>query len=48
MGTGKASLPSAMVLALDKEALFVECQLEHSTAGEALELPLPGARQAVT
>jgi hypothetical protein len=44
MGTGKASLPSAMVLALDKEALFTECQPEHSTAGEALELPLPSAR----
>jgi hypothetical protein len=30
METGKASLPSVVVLALDKEASFIECLLVHS------------------
>jgi hypothetical protein len=30
LGTGKTSLPSAVALALGKEASFVECLLEHS------------------
>jgi hypothetical protein len=31
LGTGKASLPSAVALTLGKEASFVECLQEHST-----------------
>jgi hypothetical protein len=30
LGTGKAFLPSAVALALGKEANFAECPLEHS------------------
>jgi hypothetical protein len=33
LGTSKASLPSDVVLALDKEALFAECLLMHSAKG---------------
>lgn len=35
LGTSKASLPSVVVSAPDKEAFFAECILAHSTKGLA-------------
>jgi hypothetical protein len=53
LGTGKASLPSAVALAFSKEESFVECLLEHSakkltkgpTGGLFVECRLVDTRQ---